>query len=142
MSRECLYCGDMKMPCHDVSAFPFKSRKKALREESFVVCVISVRSGEQPDKTYLIRRRPAKGLLAGLWEFPSVQVNSKACQSRSARRRLLAEFLKGANKEVYDILQKKSFQKSKGYIEHLFSHIRATYFVEYCECQGVTSLTM
>jgi hypothetical protein len=49
------------MPCHDVSAFPFKSRKKALREESFVVCVISVRSGEQPDKTYLIRRRPAKG---------------------------------------------------------------------------------
>ncbi|KAI0593772.1 DNA glycosylase [Biscogniauxia sp. FL1348] len=47
--------------------FPVKVVKKTVREEQTLVCAIR-RSG---DGKYLIRRRPAKGLLAGLWEFPS-----------------------------------------------------------------------
>lgn len=46
--------------------FPLKTVKKALRAEQVLVCAI-----RRPNGTYLIRRRPDKGLLAGLWEFPS-----------------------------------------------------------------------
>ncbi|KAF4580813.1 A/G-specific adenine glycosylase [Ophiocordyceps camponoti-floridani] len=51
--------------------FPAKiAKKKALREEETIVCAI-----KKADGAYLIQRRPQKGLLAGLWELPSVAVD-------------------------------------------------------------------
>ncbi|KAK4178051.1 DNA glycosylase [Triangularia setosa] len=47
--------------------FPLKKPKKQVREEETLVCAIRRIS----DGQYLISRRPDKGLLAGLWEFPS-----------------------------------------------------------------------
>ncbi|UNI19356.1 hypothetical protein JDV02_005543 [Purpureocillium takamizusanense] len=47
--------------------FPLKVAKKAVREEQTLVCAI-----RRPDGSYLLERRPEKGLLAGLWEFPSL----------------------------------------------------------------------
>ncbi|KAL1853280.1 hypothetical protein VTK73DRAFT_9022 [Phialemonium thermophilum] len=47
--------------------FPIKSVKKTLRQEDSLVCAIRRPS----DGSYLIRRRPSKGQLAGLWELPN-----------------------------------------------------------------------
>ncbi|POR31420.1 A/G-specific adenine DNA glycosylase [Tolypocladium paradoxum] len=49
--------------------FPLKTAKRAVREEETLVCAI-----RRPDGSFLIHRRPQKGLLAGLWELPSSAV--------------------------------------------------------------------
>ncbi|KAJ8132262.1 hypothetical protein O1611_g1361 [Lasiodiplodia mahajangana] len=46
--------------------FPVKIVKKAVKEQETLVCAM-----RRSDGRYLIHRRPQKGLLAGLWEFPS-----------------------------------------------------------------------
>ncbi|MDR1832552.1 MAG: A/G-specific adenine glycosylase [Fusobacteriaceae bacterium] len=45
--------------------FPRKSPKKDKREQELTVLILEV------EGKYLIRKRPAEGLLAGLWEFPN-----------------------------------------------------------------------
>lgn len=47
------------------SSFPVKNPKKARRVTDLTI--LRIRDGER----YLIDKRPAKGLLAGLWEFPN-----------------------------------------------------------------------
>lgn len=66
-------CGDCPIRDHCEAAIrdltgilPVKAAKKKRRIEKRTVLLI------ENDGRYLIRRRPAKGLLAGLWEFPSV----------------------------------------------------------------------
>lgn len=65
--------------------FPLKAVKKAVREEERLVCII--KCGATGD--YLIQRRPGTGLLAGLWEFPSLSVtdgdasSAKRCVARA-----------------------------------------------------------
>lgn len=49
-----------------VREFPVKSKKTAVKEVSFLVGVVQDEIGR-----LLIARRPAKGLLGGLWEFPT-----------------------------------------------------------------------
>lgn len=49
-----------------VTAFPCKVEKKTARIEKVGVVVI------KRDNSFLITKRPDKGLLAGLWEFPSI----------------------------------------------------------------------
>ncbi|TQV92534.1 A/G-specific adenine glycosylase [Cordyceps javanica] len=57
---------DIEVIVRHARRFPVKTAKKAVREEETLVCAV-VRA----DGRYLLRKRPAKGLLAGLWEFPS-----------------------------------------------------------------------
>lgn len=47
---------------------PVKSKKKPTRHEDLLAVVL--RNG---DKKFLVHKRPDKGLLAGLWEFPNVK---------------------------------------------------------------------
>mgnify|MGYP002620357467 CR=1 FL=1 len=62
--------------------FPYRPPKKTIRAEETLVCVI-----RRSDCRYLIQRRPDKGLLAGMWEFPSQTLNdsNKTAKSRKAR---------------------------------------------------------
>ncbi len=48
------------------AGLPVKSAKKAKRQEEMTVFILSC------DGYYALQKRPAKGLLAGLWEFPHV----------------------------------------------------------------------
>ena len=48
------------------SQLPVKSPKKAKKEEEKTVFILSC------DGFYALQKRPSKGLLAGLWEFPNV----------------------------------------------------------------------
>ena len=56
--------------------FPVKTAKKATREEECLVCAL-----RRSDGRYLIQRRPSKGLLAGMWEFPSETI---LCEPKKA----------------------------------------------------------
>lgn len=61
--RECCCAGN----CGAEEILPFRSRPKKRRVEKRTVLLI------QNGETVLIRKRPEKGLLAGLWEFPSAE---------------------------------------------------------------------
>ncbi|KAM5352593.1 hypothetical protein ACJ41O_005315 [Fusarium nematophilum] len=65
--------------------FPLKVVKKAVRMEETLVCII-----RRSDGHYLIHKRPEKGLLAGLWEFPSYILQDAAEGSTPAKRRAKA----------------------------------------------------
>jgi A/G-specific adenine glycosylase len=63
----------------------------------------------------LITRRPAEGLLGGLWEFPGGKVEEGETPREAARRELAEEL--GIEVEVGDPL---------GTVEHAYSHFRIT----------------
>ncbi|KAM3426762.1 hypothetical protein MY4824_009826 [Beauveria thailandica] len=99
--------------------FPIKAVKKAVREEETLVCAV-VRA----DGRYLIRKRPVKGLLAGLWEFPSSLLEYPKESKAAARKKLAREFVAGVlNKEEVEHVGEL------GSVPWLFSHIKLTMHV-------------
>lgn len=61
-------CAPLCLACQagTAEALPVKSPKKEKRQEDRTVFIFSC------DGCYALHKRPAKGLLAGLWEFPNV----------------------------------------------------------------------
>jgi A/G-specific adenine glycosylase len=55
--------------------FPVKTAKKARRVEEKTVFILSC------DGSYALEKRPAKGLLAGLWQFPNVSGKMEAADA-------------------------------------------------------------
>ena len=62
-----------------VTGYPTKVVKSKQRHEFSAVSVVEILNGQdmieelQPDgRFHLVKKRPDEGLLAGLWEFPSV----------------------------------------------------------------------
>ncbi|KAI0025908.1 DNA glycosylase [Xylariomycetidae sp. FL0641] len=113
--------------------FPLKTTKKPLRAEETLVCAIR----RARDGRYLVRRRPPKGLLAGLWEFPSLVVPEGHANTPAARRRDAERF---AAAEVADNKKKGKKEKSPlryvadlGAVPWLFSHLRLTMHVHLFE---------
>ncbi len=98
-----------------VASFPVKSAKKQRRIEKRTVWLISC------GDNVAIRRRPSKGLLAGLWEFP----NEEGHRTMKAWREELAE----RGWHVTNI-------KRAGEANHIFTHIEwkmKGYWVEVSE---------
>ncbi|KAF8793610.1 Adenine DNA glycosylase like protein [Argiope bruennichi] len=102
-----------------VIAFPCKAEKKAARQENVGVLVIE--KGDQ----FLMVRRPEKGLLAGLWEFPCAILPDV---TTSIER---SQIIESAVKELGVPSSTLSCKKFVGEVIHLFSHIHATYVVEH-----------
>jgi A/G-specific adenine glycosylase len=109
---------------------PLRVTKKEVPVEPVTVFVVKLRQ-EEPARTncntrrgkadfpaeaaafYLLHRRPAKGLLAGMWEFPNCVGEGK--QGREALKSLLAKqgiLLAGAVAKRKPVIQ----------IKHVFSH--------------------
>lgn len=95
--------------------FPRKAKKKPPREEKFIVFVFEKTDGD--NKLYLLKRRPNKGLLAGLLEFPMNLIESVDSDGTETLGNLLKEI---GNMECDP-------PKFIGEIVHVFSHIRHTY---------------
>lgn len=146
-----------------VTDFPTKSEKAAKREETVDVCVVEVvhapdsssASASPPvlPPSVLLQKRPEGGLLAGLWEFPSVAVSSAALAEKvkktspaSSRRAAvddhISRLLGGVSlpsgddasassspspSSPYKLLRREQL----GEIVHVFSHIRMTLSVEH-----------
>lgn len=61
-----------------VRQYPLKVVKAKVREEECIVCIIERRASSSGDdsSTWLLEQRPDKGLLASLWEFPTLTLSS------------------------------------------------------------------
>lgn len=120
--------------------FPTPVAKAAKREERVAVCVVEAVDGGS--RRVLLQKRPEGGLLAGLWEFPSVPVPSDAAPSATKTAvdahvaLLLGEALPRANSDAGEAAQPSSSLRllrraPVGDIVHIFSHIRMTLAVEH-----------
>ncbi len=113
--------------------FPVKAIKKAVREEETLVCAI-----RRGDGSYLINKRPEKGLLAGLWEFPSYILPSTNDSTLKTRKQAAAQHVS----TVLGISIPKAKNSHTSCIKHtgelgsvpwLFSHIKLTMHVHLFE---------
>ncbi|KAF2744255.1 DNA glycosylase, partial [Sporormia fimetaria CBS 119925] len=105
--------------------FPKKVIKKKVPEENCVVCLIELRQAGKESK-WLIEQRPAKGLLASLWQFPqSTVIKPLTSNSTKTYRDVAQGFLDSL---VLGSSEKASIQvkyvADLGSIVHVFSHLR------------------
>ena len=114
-------------PCRDIclgyargtaSALPVKRPKKEKRQEDRTVFVFSC------DGAYALEKRPGKGLLADLWQFPNVRGHLEVQEALDAARAL------GLHpREVFRKIERK----------HIFTHIRwdmVGYYIEVDRPEG------
>ncbi|CAE6510542.1 unnamed protein product [Rhizoctonia solani] len=134
----CRICSPLPTTNSSVTRFPMKIDKKKARVETSVVCATRwiSSSGEE---WWLMAKRPATGLLAGLWEFPTVDLPAATDQPSPETsdsenvpgqpltsmppiilRKLLASSSPGAQAKT---------PKHIGSVPHIFSHIHKTYEV-------------
>ncbi|KAG6041484.1 hypothetical protein E4U41_004061 [Claviceps citrina] len=109
--------------------FPIKTAKKPVRVEEQVVCAIRRHDGD-----YLIQRRPEKGLLAGLWEFPSTSISEpeKKCSQKERKemaRAHAASILGSSVKSEHGSSVQVEHVGELGSVPWLFSHIKLTMHV-------------
>ncbi|XP_041359050.1 adenine DNA glycosylase-like [Gigantopelta aegis] len=103
-----------------VANYPRKAKKKAARIETTAVCLICQKNRHEPDKFFIVQR-PTKGLLAGMWEFPS-QIQPKDAPPPD----MLCITNDKYGISVHNIKEKIPV----GQVSHIFSHIHQTYTVE------------
>lgn len=130
-----------------VTQYPRKAVKKAPREEECAVSILERRTTSsetgETKSAFLLVKRPEKGLLAGMWEFPTVEqdqlqarhkissLSTYKQRSESSREYLVETLGLDWIKSCTDIQR-----KDLGNVQHLFSHIRKTYHVEWVLVQG------
>ncbi|XP_025062476.1 adenine DNA glycosylase isoform X2 [Alligator sinensis] len=105
-----------------VANFPRKAAKKQPRAERTATCVLE-RSGRRGEPEFLIVQRPSSGLLAGLWEFPSLLV---APELKEKQQR---EALAGHVRAQTGTAVAAGRLRHVGEVVHVFSHIHQTYVV-------------
>ncbi|KAM3691262.1 hypothetical protein ACB098_08G003300 [Castanea mollissima] len=132
------HCRALSIFRHDslvlVTDFPLKGVRVKQRQDFSAVCVVELLGGlekiegRQTNNRFLLVKRPDDGLLAGLWEFPSVLLDGEA--DLTTRREVIDHFLKNNfgldTKQTCDI----AFRKNVGEFVHIFSHIRLKIYVE------------
>ncbi|MFM2430668.1 MAG: A/G-specific adenine glycosylase [Cyanobacteriota bacterium] len=110
---------------HRQTALPIVERKAPLPHRDFLVAVVS-----NSQAAILIHQRPDKGLLANLWDFPTVEVEGLSADSslEPLTDHLMQNF--GLTIEPrYAILQ----------VHHTYTHFKATYHVYQCDCETVVA---
>uniref|UniRef100_A0A673AD31 Adenine DNA glycosylase n=1 Tax=Sphaeramia orbicularis TaxID=375764 RepID=A0A673AD31_9TELE len=102
--------------------FPRKPAKKPPRQERTLSCVV-IRRQEEGEDEYLLTQRPDKGLLAGLWEFPSLLLDGENSETKQ-KKLLCAEISR-----ILGTRLTESLFQSVGEVVHIFTHIHQTYIV-------------
>ncbi|KAM9244451.1 adenine DNA glycosylase isoform 2-T2 [Dugong dugon] len=114
-----------------VANFPRKASRRPPREECSATCVLE-QPGALGGSRLLLVQRPSSGLLAGLWEFPSVTMESSGqCQHEA----LLQELQSWVGPLPATRL------KHLGEVVHTFSHIKLTYQVYGLALEGQIPVT-
>ncbi|KAI4356231.1 hypothetical protein L6164_000268 [Bauhinia variegata] len=131
-------CHALSISRHDnsvaVTDYPIKVVKAKQRHDFSAVCVVELLGaekmpeGNQSSSRFILVKRPDEGLLAGLWEFPSVSLDGEV--NSSTRREKMNRFLK----RVFKIDTRKTcsivLREDIGEFTHIFSHIRLKLYVE------------
>ncbi|CAD7703813.1 unnamed protein product [Ostreobium quekettii] len=121
-----------------VTDFPSATEKLAKREEVVAMCVLKMVPREGQRGRYMLLKRPASGLLAGLWEFPTIPIEGgdTTCTHRQSK---MDEYLQagcgtplGKPPKKLKVLRRHDV----GTAVHLFSHIRMTMHVEMLVVEG------
>lgn len=117
-----------------VTDFPIKVVKTKQRHDISSACVVEILEAEdeseekQPNSVFLLVKRPDEGLLAGLWEFPSIILKEESNLTR--RRKAIDSFLK----KSFNLDPQKNcsivLREDVGEFVHIFSHIRLKIHVE------------
>ncbi|XP_059626324.1 adenine DNA glycosylase [Cornus florida] len=117
-----------------VTDYPARVVKAKQRHDFSAVCVVEILEGHdimvgpQSEGRFLLVKRPDEGLLAGLWEFPSVLLSGEA--DLSTRRKAIDQFLKKSfNLDLKDSCR-VLLRKDVGECVHVFTHIRLKMYVE------------
>ncbi|KAL6501151.1 hypothetical protein OROHE_025081 [Orobanche hederae] len=112
-----------------VTDYPMKVAKAKQRHDFSAVSVVEiVEEGSQSDSTYLLVKRPDEGLLAGLWEFPSVLLEGEA--DLASRRKAVDRFLKQSFGLDIQKSSKVVSREEVGVYVHIFTHIRLKMYIE------------
>ncbi|XP_062093979.1 adenine DNA glycosylase isoform X1 [Humulus lupulus] len=117
-----------------VTDYPMKGVKIKQRHDFSAVCVLEIVKDEDmsdihlSDREFILVKRPDEGLLAGLWEFPSVLLDGEA--NLVTRRKMVDQYLR--NNFGLDIRKtcKVVFREHAGEFVHIFSHIRLKIYAE------------
>ncbi|XP_027603057.2 adenine DNA glycosylase isoform X2 [Pipra filicauda] len=116
-----------------VTNFPRKAAKKQPRAMRTATCVLE-RRGCRGGPEYLIVQRPSSGLLAGLWEFPSLQLAQDLQEKKE--REVLADHLQAWMGQPVAAKGLRFI----GEVIHIFSHIHQTYVVYSLPLDGDVTL--
>ncbi|GAU29964.1 hypothetical protein TSUD_360790, partial [Trifolium subterraneum] len=117
-----------------VTDYPVKGVKVKQRSDFCAVCVVELLGREtsldenHSSSKFVLVKRPDGGLLAGLWEFPSVLIDEKTTPlaRRKATDCFLKKNLKIDIKKTCDVVSREDV----GEFVHIFSHIRLKLYVE------------
>ncbi|KAI8882835.1 DNA glycosylase [Backusella circina FSU 941] len=129
--HECSTCPEIQSKLTEaesyaVTRYPLKVEKKPPKDEECAVSIIECQSDNE--LFYLISKRPDTGLLAGLWEFPSLELDD--LETKYEERMIKStEYLRSR----YKIELEKEARHDLGNVVHLFSHIRKVYHIEYIQ---------
>ncbi|XP_029801881.1 adenine DNA glycosylase isoform X5 [Suricata suricatta] len=132
---QCQLCAPPTEPWNQtlgVANFPRKASRRPPREECSAICVLEQLRALGGARILLVQR-PKSGLLAGLWEFPSVTAEPSG---RCPREALLQELQSWAGPLPATHLQ------HLGQVVHTFSHIKLTYQVYGLALEGQTPVTI
>ncbi|XP_014757626.1 adenine DNA glycosylase isoform X3 [Brachypodium distachyon] len=124
-------------PSVGVTDYPRVVPKSKPRCDFAAVCVVEIAQCLEPDMAdrrgkdnlFLMVKRPEQGLLAGLWEFPSVLVDESKTDLVNRRKEMdtyLKQLLGIDLKRTSDVI----LREDVGQHVHIFSHIRLTMNVE------------
>lgn len=104
-----------------VCNYPKKVKRKEVRKETLVVCILEVYySGETH---LLLIKRPENGMLPGLWEFPNF-ITEKVPPYKNEIKKFMNEHF-----ERKDVSINERNAKFLGVVHHIFSHKQHTYNV-------------
>ncbi|XP_023738695.1 adenine DNA glycosylase [Lactuca sativa] len=110
-----------------VTDYPTKVAKVKQRLDFSAISVVEILGSEEGrmNSKFLLVKRPEGGLLAGLWEFPSVSLNGEEADV-DARREAIDDFLKNSFGLNLDIVSREEV----GEYVHIFTHIRLKMYIE------------
>lgn len=109
-----------------VCNYPRKKKLKEVRQEKVAVCILEYQENQENEESMVfICKRPATGLLAGLWEFPNVIIEPGL--SEKDKKALVEKLLQ---EEFRVVLTGEEKQVNLGEVVHIFSHLHHTYDVQ------------
>eukprot|EP00210_Caulerpa_lentillifera_P004175 g3981.t1 len=119
-----------------VTDYPLSVKKPEKQKQTVDVFVLHLLAKEEDSCSfigrYLMLKRPATGLLAGMWEFPTLPSPILDNSNQEHRLEAITTFLSEScgidlnNKAMYRIIDRKQV----GEVVHIFSHIHMTLRVE------------
>ncbi|KAF7730421.1 hypothetical protein EC973_002228 [Apophysomyces ossiformis] len=134
VNHDCTICPELQSDLVEeqdylVTRYPTKAEKKPPRDEECAVYIIQRTTGETKEPMFLISKRPDTGLLAGLWEFPSLELADEETTYKQ-RSEKAASFIRERYKIDLDDTEQLE-RHDLGNVVHLFSHIRKVYHAEW-----------